>query len=33
VIEGLHEGQAVALANPEQQLQKKQAAKASPLPK
>jgi HlyD family secretion protein len=33
VIEGLNEGQAVALANPEQQLQKKQAAKASPLPK
>lgn len=33
VISGLNEGQAVALANPEQQPQKKQATKASPLPK
>jgi HlyD family secretion protein len=33
VIEGLNEGQPVALANPEQQPQKKPAAQASPLPK
>jgi multidrug efflux pump subunit AcrA (membrane-fusion protein) len=33
VIEGLKEGQTVALANPEQQAQKKPAAQASPLPK
>ena len=33
VIEGLQEGQTVALANPEQQPQKKAAAQASPLPK
>jgi len=33
VVEGLNEGQAVALANPEQQPQKKPAAQASPLPK
>jgi hypothetical protein len=33
VIEGLNEGQTVALANPEQQAQKKAPAQASPLPK
>jgi multidrug efflux pump subunit AcrA (membrane-fusion protein) len=33
VIEGLNEGQTVALANPEQQSQKKSSPQASPLPK
>lgn len=33
VIEGLNEGQTVALANPEQQALRKPAAQASPLPK
>jgi multidrug efflux pump subunit AcrA (membrane-fusion protein) len=33
VISGLNEGQAVALANPEQQAQRKPGTKASPLPK
>jgi HlyD family secretion protein len=33
VIEGLNEGQTVALANPEQQSQKKAPSQASPLPK